>query len=91
MSCGSTPYLFPVGLGGAPTDLPRRQSHPRCCRLLESCPPCVLRAKIDRIGLGGYLHLLNDFPDFVDYIAAISDEFRAIKALHTAAPWPPCR
>lgn len=39
--------------------------------------------RIDRIGLGGYLHLLNDFQDFVEYIADISDEFRAIKELHT--------
>ena len=36
------------------------------------------------IGLGGYLHLVQDFPDFVDYIAKISDEFRTIKELHKA-------
>ena len=49
----------------------------------DSVRRALLRAKIDRIGLGGYLHLLNDFPDFVEYIADISDEFRAIKELHT--------
>lgn len=42
----------------------------------------MVRAKIDRIGLGGYLHLLEDYPDFVEYISHIADEFRAIKALH---------
>lgn len=44
----------------------------------------LLRCSIDRIGLGGYLHLVQDFPDFVDYIAKISDEFRTIKELHKA-------
>ena len=44
----------------------------------------LLRASIDRIGLGGYLHLVQDFPDFVDYIEKISDEFRALKDLHKA-------
>ena len=42
----------------------------------------LLRAKIDRIGLGGYLHLVEGFPDFVDCITEIADEFRAIRALH---------
>lgn len=42
----------------------------------------MLRAKIDRIGLGGYLHLLEDYPDFVEYISRTADEFRVIKALH---------
>ena len=77
------PYLFPVGLGGLPTfahggdptiDAKEYWNHTR---------RALLRAKIDRIGLGGYLHLVEDFPDFVDYIAKISDEFRTIKDLHT--------
>lgn len=42
----------------------------------------MLRAKIDRIGLGGYLHLLEEYPDFVDYIEEVADEFRTLKALH---------
>lgn len=42
----------------------------------------LLRAPIDRIGLGGYLHLVQDFPDFCDYIEKISDEFRTIKQFH---------
>ncbi len=44
----------------------------------------LLRAKIDRIGLGGYLHLVEGFPDFVDYIEKISDEFRTVRDLHSA-------
>jgi beta-D-galactosyl-(1->4)-L-rhamnose phosphorylase len=48
----------------------------------------LLRAKIDRIGLGGYLSLTLPFPDFNDYIEKISDEFRLIKDYHTnGAPY----
>ena len=38
----------------------------------------LLRKPIDRIGYGGYLKLVLDFPDFTDYIAKICDEFRLI-------------
>ena len=42
----------------------------------------MLRKPVDRIGLGGYLHLVEPFPDFCDYIEKLTDEFRMIKALH---------
>ena len=77
------PYLFPVGLGGAPTFAPGGNPTRDAAEYWNHVRRALLRAKIDRIGLGGYLHLLNDFPDFVEYIADISDEFRAIKELHT--------
>ena len=44
----------------------------------------LLRAKIDRIGLGGYLHLVENYPDFCDYIEKVSDEFRLIRSFHNA-------
>lgn len=44
----------------------------------------LLRAKIDRIGLGGYLHLVENYPDFCDYIEKVSDEFRLIRSFHDA-------
>ena len=44
----------------------------------------LARQCVDRIGLGGYLHLTQDFPAFVDTITEISDQFRSIKALHMA-------
>jgi beta-D-galactosyl-(1->4)-L-rhamnose phosphorylase len=44
----------------------------------------LLRASVDRIGLGGYLHLVQDFPDFVEAIEHITEEFRTIKQLHVA-------
>jgi beta-D-galactosyl-(1->4)-L-rhamnose phosphorylase len=43
----------------------------------------LLRDKIDRIGLGGYLSLTIPFPDFNDYIEKIADEFRLIREFHT--------
>ena len=76
------PYLFPVGLGGAPTFMEGGDPTRDARQYWVNVRRALLRAKIDRIGLGGYIHLLEGFPDFVDYIAEISDEFRAIKKLH---------
>ncbi|MDO5417425.1 MAG: lacto-N-biose phosphorylase central domain-containing protein, partial [Lachnospiraceae bacterium] len=42
----------------------------------------LLRQKIDRIGLGGYLHLVQDYPDFCEYMEKVADEFRTIKTFH---------
>ncbi|MBR5967660.1 MAG: D-galactosyl-beta-1-4-L-rhamnose phosphorylase, partial [Lachnospiraceae bacterium] len=42
----------------------------------------LLRQPVDRLGLGGYLHLTEGYPDFVETIADIMDEFREIKAMH---------
>ncbi len=36
----------------------------------------ILRAPIDRIGYGGYLKLALKFPDFVDYVTHVCEEFR---------------
>lgn len=38
----------------------------------------ILRKPVDRIGYGGYLSLAYKFPDFVDCIEGIADEFRLI-------------
>lgn len=38
----------------------------------------LMRKPVDRIGYGGYLSLAYKFPDFVDYIERVTDEFRAI-------------
>lgn len=36
----------------------------------------ILRKPVDRIGYGGYLKLALDFPEFVQYIEEVCDEFR---------------
>lgn len=37
-----------------------------------------MRKPVDRIGYGGYLSLAYKFPDFVEYISKVCDEFREI-------------
>lgn len=76
------PYLFPVGLGGTPTFSKGGNPTLDAKRYYISARRAMLQCKIDRIGLGGYLHLVEDFPDFEDYIEKIADEFRMIKQLH---------
>lgn len=85
------PYLFPVGLGGAPTFAEGGNPTLDAKKYWNSVRRALLRCPIDRIGLGGYLHLVEDFPDFVKYIAKISDEFRALKELHRAGKPYICR
>lgn len=38
----------------------------------------ILRKPIDRIGYGGYLKLACDFPEFIDYVQSVCDEFRLL-------------
>lgn len=78
------PYLFPVGLGGAPTFMEGGDPTLDAKKYWNSVRRALLRAKIDRIGLGGYLHLVEGFPDFCDYIEKVSDEFRLIRSFHGA-------
>lgn len=78
------PYLFPVGLGGAPTFAEGGDPTLDAKKYWNSVRRALLRAKIDRIGLGGYLHLVEPFPDFCDYIEKVSDEFRLIRSFHDA-------
>ncbi len=87
------PYLFPVGLGGLPTFSKGGKPADDARDYWIHARRAMLRAKIDRIGLGGYLHLVEDFPEFTDYIEKIADEFRTIKELHEAGkPYTlPCR
>lgn len=38
----------------------------------------ILRKPIDRIGYGGYLKLACDFPEFIDYVESVCNEFREL-------------
>ncbi|WP_313583050.1 1,3-beta-galactosyl-N-acetylhexosamine phosphorylase [Lacrimispora sp.] len=38
----------------------------------------ILRKPVDRIGYGGYLKLALEFPDFIQYIEEVCDEFRLL-------------
>ena len=37
-----------------------------------------MRSPIDRIGYGGYLKLALEFPDFIDYVESVCNEFREL-------------
>lgn len=76
------PYLFPVGLGGLPTFMEGGNPTRDAQNYWISVRRALLRKCVDRLGLGGYLHLTEPYPDFQDYIAELMDEFRTIKALH---------
>lgn len=38
----------------------------------------MLRKPVDRIGYGGYLKLALDFPEFIDYVEQVCNEFREL-------------
>ena len=77
------PYLFPVGLGGAPTFSPGGDPALEARRYWVHVRRALLRRPVDRIGLGGYLHLVEGFPDFCTAMDDIVREFRTIRDLHT--------
>ncbi|MBP3610557.1 MAG: 1,3-beta-galactosyl-N-acetylhexosamine phosphorylase [Lachnospiraceae bacterium] len=78
------PYLFPVGLGGAPTFSEGGDPTLDAKKYWNSVRRAMLRVKIDRLGLGGYLHLVEPYPEFCDYIEELTDEFRMIRSFHDA-------
>ncbi len=76
------PYLFPVGLGGAPTFMEGGDPTTEAKRYWNHIRRALLRSPVDRIGLGGYLHLTEGFPDFCDYIEQLTQEFHMIQDFH---------
>lgn len=77
------PYLFPTGIDGSPTFLEGGNPKGEAQKYWQSVRRAILRAPIERIGLGGYLHLVENSPEFVDYIADTADEFRMLRELHS--------
>ena len=75
------PYLFPVGLGGLPTFSEGGAPEKDAMEYWMNTRRALARQCVDRIGLGGYLHLTQGFPAFTDCIEHISDEFRRLKEL----------
>lgn len=76
------PYLFPTGLKGEPTFKKGGNPTLDAKNFWIDARRGILRAPIDRIGLGGYLSLVEPYPDFQDYIAGLADEFRLLKSFH---------
>lgn len=87
------PYLFPTGLAGEPTFQEGGNPTLDAKKYWVNVRRALLRSPVDRIGLGGYLHLVRDFPDFIDYMEALVREFRVLKSFHeNGKPYTvPCR
>jgi len=76
------PYLFPTGLKGEPTFKAGGNPTLDAKNFWIDARRGLLRAPIDRIGLGGYLSLVEPWPDFVAYIGRLAREFRLLKSFH---------
>lgn len=82
------PYLFPTGLKGEPTFKAGGNPTLDAKNFWIDARRGLVRAPIDRIGLGGYLSLVEPFPDFQEYIAGLAREFRLLKSFHAGdKPW----
>ncbi len=66
------PYFFPDTFhdGGDPVKEAREN--------WVTARRAILRKPIDRIGYGGYLKLACKFPDFIDYVESVCNEFREL-------------
>jgi beta-D-galactosyl-(1->4)-L-rhamnose phosphorylase len=76
------PYLFPTGLKGEPTFKEGGNPTLDAKNFWIDARRGIIRAPIDRIGLGGYLSLVEPYPDFQKYIAELTNEFRLLKSFH---------
>jgi beta-D-galactosyl-(1->4)-L-rhamnose phosphorylase len=76
------PYLFPTGLKGEPTFKEGGNPTLDAKNFWIDARRGIIRAPIDRIGLGGYLSLVQPFPDFCDFIESLLKEFRLLKSFH---------
>ncbi len=76
------PYLFPTGVNGAPSFLKGGNPTLECRTYWIDIRRALLREPVDRIGFGGYLHLVCNHPDFIAYIEQLAGEFRMLRSLH---------
>ena len=76
------PYLFPVGLGGLPTFMEGGHPEQDAMAYWLHVRRALARQCVDRIGLGGYLHLTIGQDAFNDAIEQMAVEFRRLKDLH---------
>lgn len=76
------PYLFPVGLGGQPTFSPGGHPDKDAWQYWLHVRRALAREPVQRIGLGGYLHLTIGQTAFNDAIEEMAVSFRKLNALH---------
>ena len=76
------PYLFPVGLGGLPTFSEGGHPERDAAAYWVHVRRALARQPVQRIGLGGYLHLTLGQEPFNRAIEEMGIAFRRLKALH---------
>ena len=76
------PYLFPVGLGGLPTFMEGGHPEKDALDYWLHVRRALARQPVDRIGLGGYLHLTIGQDAFNETVREMAVEFRRIRELH---------
>ncbi len=76
------PYLFPVGLGGLPTFSEGGHPEKDAVAYWLHVRRALARQCVDRIGLGGYLHLTVGQDAFNTTVQQMAVAFRVLKALH---------
>lgn len=74
------PYFFPdvFADGGDPV----KESRENWIKIRRA----LLREPVDRIGYGGYLSLAAKFPDFVEHVTSLCEEFRGIRECADQGP-----
>jgi len=76
------PYLFPVGLGGLPTFSEGGHPEKDAMAYWMHVRRALARQTVDRIGLGGYLHLTIGQEPFNQAIEDMANVFRNFRELH---------
>lgn len=66
------PYFFPDVFCEGGNPVKEAQENWLCARR------AIMRKPVDRIGYGGYLSLAAKFPDFIEYVEKVCNEFREI-------------
>jgi 1,3-beta-galactosyl-N-acetylhexosamine phosphorylase len=72
------PYFFAVNLQDEPVFKEGGDPVKECRKWWKGIRRALLRRCADRIGFGGYLDLAIKYPDFIDYVGQLSDEFRTV-------------
>ena len=81
------PYFFEVNLQNEPIFKDRGDPVKECKKWWKGVRRALLRRCVDRIGFGGYLALAVKYPDFLDYVEKLANEFRTV--LYRTKKTPP--
>ncbi len=72
------PYFFEVNLQDEPVFKDNGDPVKECRKWWKGIRRALLRCCVDRIGFGGYLDLAVKYPDFLEYVGELANEFRII-------------